>query len=124
MQCGETISIFQKECNKIIEKLDKADCEKFKTIESDEERIRFIFDFAKTIPIVLKDGGKNIEDGQCKKVEGNGFFAKKQYESALAAYNDGIIKCPQNDGRYLEITDACLYVRPGNLFLQGREKNY
>lgn len=99
MQCGETSTIFQNECNKIIQQLDISDCEKFKSLESDEERVRFLYGFAKTIPIVLKDGGKNIEEAQQKKVEGNALFAKKEYDAALAAYNEGIIKCPQNDGK-------------------------
>lgn len=105
MQCGkiesETSPMFQKICNKIVEKLNENECEKFKALESDEERIRFIYSFANTLPIVLKDSGKNFEEAQQKKVKGNGFFAKKEYEPALRAYNEGITKCPQNDGNNL-----------------------
>lgn len=102
MQCVETSPIFQNECNKIVKNLSDDDCEKFKILETDEERIRFLYNFAKTVPIVLKNDGKSFEEAQQKKVEGNALFAKKEYEAALVAYNEGIVKCPQNDGKYLD----------------------
>lgn len=100
MQCGKTSSLFQNECNKIVSSLKTDDIEKFKLLENDEERIRFLYNSAKSIPITLKDAGKNIEEAQRKKVEGNELFAKKEYEIALLAYNEGIIKCPQNTSKY------------------------
>lgn len=101
MQCGKTSLIFKNECNKIVNNLLNDDCEKFKNLDTDEERIRFLYDFAKTVPIVLKDDGKSLEEAQKQKIEGNELFAKKDYEAALVAYNEGIVKCPQNDGKYL-----------------------
>lgn len=98
MQCGDGGSIFQQECDKIVQRLHEDDCEKFKILENDEERIRFMYGFAKAMPLVLKGCGKSVEDAQRKKVEGNAFFAEREYEGALRAYNEGIVKCPQNEG--------------------------
>lgn len=109
MQCSG--GSFQKDCDKIVQKLQESDCEKFKQLEGNDEQVRFMYEFAKTMPIVLKDGGKNFEDAQRKKAEGNALFAKKEYEEAIRAYNDGIIKCPQNEGRRIRCpVQTCLPV--------------
>lgn len=96
MQCDKTT--FQKECNKVVRKLTEQDVEQFKSLESDEERVRFIYHHAKSMLVELKDGGKNLKEARDKKEEGNALFAGKDYEGAIRAYNEGIVKCPQNEG--------------------------
>lgn len=100
MQCGS--SVFQKHCQTAIEKLTENDINNFKNTNSDEDRIQFIYSFAKTIPCGVKTSTKNKADALLRKKTGNDFFAKKEYPQALATYNYGIRVCPQNEGKCMK----------------------
>lgn len=118
MQCGETNSIFQRECDKIIQSLQIDDCEIFKTLKNDEERVGFMYNFAKAMPISLKDGGKCLETAQEKKIEGNKLFAEKKYENAITVYSEGIVRSPQNEGT----GDIWFRLFTGNYFYRARKR--
>lgn len=93
-----TSTIFQKYCEKAIAKLSEEEVEKFKSTSRDDERIKMLYDIAKTVPVTTISNGKNFKQAQEEKIKGNNFFAKKNYEEALRRYNCGIIVCPQDSG--------------------------
>ena len=91
-------SHFQKYCEKAIAKLSEDDVDKFKATTREEERIKLLYDVAKTIPVVPVNSGKSFDQAQEAKINGNKFFAAKKYTEALNEYNRGIIVCPQDTG--------------------------
>lgn len=106
MQCGS--SVFQKHCQNVIRKLNAEDIHRFKQADEDETRVKELYNLAKCIPITLKEPGKKYEESVKSKTEGNSFFAKKDYYHALASYNFGILKCPQNEGMAMFGYDSSL----------------
>lgn len=98
MQCAES-SVFQQHCHKvIIEKLKLEDIETFRQLDEDQDRIKLLYSKAQTVPITVKEWGKSYEEASKSKANGNSFFGKKDYGHALASYNSGILKCPQDEG--------------------------
>ncbi|KAL1488424.1 hypothetical protein ABEB36_014897 [Hypothenemus hampei] len=93
---AKCITEFQSYCEKALGKLTVECVEEFRKIKDDIERIKFLFKIAQAIPLHQTTvNGKSIKLAENKKLEGNCFFAKKDYESALQCYNNGIIRCPQ-----------------------------
>lgn len=95
-----TSNHFQKYCEKAISKLSEEDVEKLKKTTREEERIKLLYDVAKTLPINIIPNGKIFDKAQDAKIKGNKFFAAKNYEKALSSYNNGIIVCPQDTGNF------------------------
>lgn len=94
-------TLFQKYCEKAIGKLTNDCIENFKATTDEEARIRLLYEEATQIPIIASpNNGKDIEIAQQEKTRGNSYFAKKDYSNALKAYNNGIIKCPQDTGMW------------------------
>lgn len=92
-------TLFQKYCEKAIGKLTDDCIENFKATTDEEARIRLLYKEATQIPIIVSpNNGKDVEIAQQEKSKGNSYFAKKDYCNALKAYNNGIIKCPQDTG--------------------------
>lgn len=95
----EKPTVFQRYCEKAVAAINEQDVENFKKTTNEEDRIKIIYQFAKNIPIESIKNGKNYDEAQGEKAKGNGFFARKDYENALKAYNRGIICCPQTSGK-------------------------
>lgn len=92
-------SSFQKYCEKALCQLTKECVESFIDTNDEESRIKLLYSIALKLPIsITENNGKDLEAAKRSKDEGNGYFAKKDYNNALNTYNDGIIKCPQNTG--------------------------
>lgn len=92
-------SLFQKYCEQALSHLTEECIESFKETRDEESRIKLLYKVALRLPIgFTENNGKNLETAKQLKDKGNGYFAKKDYDSALKSYNSGIIKCPQNTG--------------------------
>lgn len=94
-------SLFQKYCEEVLRQLNEECIESFRETKEEESRIKLIYEIALKFPIeITEKNGKDFEAAKRYKVQGNNFFANKDYHSALNSYNDGIIRCPQNSGKY------------------------
>lgn len=92
-------NLFQKYCEKALAQLTEECVQQFKETKDEESRIRLLYKIGLKLPIgVTENNGKDFEVAKKLKDTGNGCFAKKNYDNALKAYNEGIIKCPQNSG--------------------------
>lgn len=97
MQCAGSAH-FQQHCQNVIKKLKLEDILQFDEIDEDQKRVKLLYSASKTVPVIVKQCGKNYDEAAKSKTDGNSFFAKKNYALALATYNSGIIKCPQDEG--------------------------
>ncbi|RZC42755.1 SET and MYND domain-containing protein 4 [Asbolus verrucosus] len=112
------ISHFQKYCEKAIEKLSEDEVTKFKLTTREDERIKIMYDFTKTIPISLTNNGKNLDLAREAKEKGNTFFVGKKCEEALNSYNYGIIMCPQDSDAGKELLAILISNRSATYFEQ------
>ncbi|CAG9855188.1 unnamed protein product [Phyllotreta striolata] len=110
-------TVFQKYCEKAIGQLSEECIQSFKETTDEGSRIVLLYQAATKIPItIIELNGKNFEVSQEQKTKGNSYFAKKDYANALKAYNEGIIKCPQNTDESRELLSILISNRSATYF--------
>lgn len=93
------ISPFQKHCNNLIKTLN-IDINNFKNLDDDNERVKCLYEHAKTVPIPLSQTGKSYENAIKYKTNGNISYEKKELDKAIDSYNSALITSPQNTGKF------------------------
>lgn len=87
--------------------LSNSQLEKFKNLRTNEEKIIFINGLQNfpTFPISKQENrGKNLEEAQKFKEQGNVSFQNKKYNQACWFYSQSILKCPRNrPGKFLDL---------------------
>ncbi|XP_049820348.1 SET and MYND domain-containing protein DDB_G0273589-like isoform X2 [Aethina tumida] len=84
-------------CTEAIASIPLTDLDKFEYSHDNVETVKLLYPSThKIIPTSSLASGKNITVAEAQKVKGNQFYGKKDLKNALAAYNEGIIVCPQD----------------------------
>nr|XP_023027292.1 SET and MYND domain-containing protein 4-like [Leptinotarsa decemlineata] len=83
----------------------------------DDEKLQSVFALNAKQEVDVKTGEvKNFEDAILNKDDGNDFYRKKDFKLALASYNLGIVKCPQNTAEEQELLSKLLANRSSVFF--------
>ncbi|XP_056645073.1 SET and MYND domain-containing protein DDB_G0273589-like [Diorhabda sublineata] len=116
-------TLLQNYCEKAISQLSGECIERFKKTKDEYSRIKLLYEAATSIPItILELNGKTLKNSLERKIEGNSYFAKKDYINALKCYNDGIIKCPQNSVESRELLTILISNRSATFFALNEYK--
>lgn len=95
-------------CTEAIASIPLTDLDKFEYSHDNVETVKLLYPLThKIIPTSSPASGKNITVAEAQKVKGNEFYGKKDLKNALAAYNEGIIVCPQDTGNYFDSPFLC-----------------
>ncbi|CAH0562633.1 unnamed protein product [Brassicogethes aeneus] len=73
----------------------------FELINDSLTRIRCLYPHAKKVLInTYSNQKKDLRQAEFRRTEGNDCFRKKMYGQALKYYNQGVITCPQDSGKF------------------------
>lgn len=93
------ISVFQNHCDSLIRTL-TIDINNFKNLNDDYDRIKCLYEHAKSSQFPQSKTSKSYENAVKFKTNGNKLYEKKDLDRAIEAYNASVIDCPQNNGEF------------------------
>ncbi|KRT79853.1 Anaphase-promoting complex subunit 3 protein [Oryctes borbonicus] len=101
------ISIFQTHCDNLVNTL-TIDINNFKNLEDDKQRIKILYDHARSVTLPLSKTSKSYENAIKYKTNGNKYYEKKDLDRAVDSYNSAMVACPHNTDKERELLAVSL----------------